>query len=70
MVVAVSIDEASAKVSEGPTDDDDDDRALPIWSGTVPARLVFGEPVPDTNGAMARGDVALPLSVKKLLDEQ
>jgi hypothetical protein len=36
----------------------------------VPARLVFGEPVPDTNGAMARGDVALPLSVKKLLDEQ
>jgi nitroimidazol reductase NimA-like FMN-containing flavoprotein (pyridoxamine 5'-phosphate oxidase superfamily) len=70
MVVAVSIDEASAKVSAGPTDDEHEDAALGVWSGTVPARLVFGEPVPDTNGAMANGDVALPPSVKKLLSEQ
>jgi hypothetical protein len=70
MVVAVSIDEASAKVSEGPTDDGDDDQALSIWSGTVPARFVFESPIPDTNGAMARGGVALPVSVRKLLDEQ
>jgi nitroimidazol reductase NimA-like FMN-containing flavoprotein (pyridoxamine 5'-phosphate oxidase superfamily) len=70
MVVAVSIDEASAKVSVGPTDDEEEDTELDVWSGTVPARLVFGEPVPDTNGAMAHGDVALPPSVKKLLSEQ
>ncbi|MHB8379529.1 MAG: pyridoxamine 5'-phosphate oxidase family protein [Acidimicrobiales bacterium] len=70
MVVAVSIDEASAKVSRGPTDDDVDDRELPVWSGTVPARVVFGDPVPDTNGAMANGDVALPPSVQSLLDHQ
>jgi nitroimidazol reductase NimA-like FMN-containing flavoprotein (pyridoxamine 5'-phosphate oxidase superfamily) len=70
LVVAVSIDEASAKVSSGPTEDDPDDQDLPIWSGTVPARLVFGDPVPDTNGAMASGDVALPTSVHELLDDQ
>jgi len=70
MVVAVSIDEASAKVSSGPTDDDDEDQDLPIWSGTVPARVVFDGPVADTNGAMASGDVALPASVRRLLDEQ
>ncbi|HVA52723.1 MAG TPA: pyridoxamine 5'-phosphate oxidase family protein [Acidimicrobiales bacterium] len=67
MVVAVTIDEASAKVSRGPTEDDDDDQALPVWSGTVPARVVFDAPLADTNGAMAGGDVALPASVKKLL---
>lgn len=70
MVVAVSIDEASAKVSSGPTDDDVDDVELPIWSGTVPTRMIYGTPIPDANGAMASGDVALPQSLKKLLDDQ
>lgn len=67
MVVRVEIAEASAKVSQGPTDDDAQDQELEVWSGTVPARLVFGAPRPDTNGAMARGDVALPASVQRLL---
>jgi nitroimidazol reductase NimA-like FMN-containing flavoprotein (pyridoxamine 5'-phosphate oxidase superfamily) len=70
LVLAVSIDEASAKVSAGPTEDDDEDKELPIWSGTVPARLVFGTPVPSTDGAMASRDVALPASVQLLLDDQ
>ena len=70
MVVAVEIDEASAKLSAGPTDDPDEDRELSIWSGTVPARVVFGAPVPDTNGAMANGDIAVPESVTRLLDHQ
>ncbi|MCU1362808.1 MAG: hypothetical protein JWM55_636 [Acidimicrobiaceae bacterium] len=67
MVVAVSIEEASAKISAGPTDDGPEDRELNIWSGTVPARLVFDSPVPDTNGAMARGQVGVPASVATLL---
>jgi nitroimidazol reductase NimA-like FMN-containing flavoprotein (pyridoxamine 5'-phosphate oxidase superfamily) len=69
MVVAVAIDEASAKISSGPTEDDDEDAELPIWSGTVPARLVFDAPVPDVNGAMATGDIAVPASVRALLRE-
>lgn len=69
MVVAVDIDEASAKVSTGPTEDDDDDLELAIWSGTVPARLVFEVPVPDTNGAMAAGTIPVPASVRGLLGE-
>lgn len=70
LVVAVAISEASAKLSRGPTDDDSDDQGLPIWSGTVPARVVFDEPLPDTNGVMAGGDVPLPESVRALLDER
>jgi len=68
MVVAVAIDEASAKVSSGPTDDPDEDIELAVWSGTVPARLRFDTPIPDTNGAMAKGDIAVPPSVARLLD--
>jgi nitroimidazol reductase NimA-like FMN-containing flavoprotein (pyridoxamine 5'-phosphate oxidase superfamily) len=67
MVVAVSIEEASAKISAGPTDDEPEDQELNIWSGTVPARLVFDSPVPDTNGAMARGGITVPASVATLL---
>jgi nitroimidazol reductase NimA-like FMN-containing flavoprotein (pyridoxamine 5'-phosphate oxidase superfamily) len=70
MVVAVSIGEASAKISSGPTEDDEEDQALAIWAGTVPARLVFGEPVPDPNGAMASGGIDLPASVCRLLERQ
>jgi len=70
MVVAVSIDEASAKLSSGPTDDPDEDLDLPVWSGTVPAKIVFGTPIPDTNGAMARGTISVPASVERLLDSQ
>jgi nitroimidazol reductase NimA-like FMN-containing flavoprotein (pyridoxamine 5'-phosphate oxidase superfamily) len=70
MVVAVAIDEASAKVSAGPTEDVGEDLDLPIWSGTVPARLRFEAPIPSSDGAMKRGDVALPESVRRLLEGQ
>jgi nitroimidazol reductase NimA-like FMN-containing flavoprotein (pyridoxamine 5'-phosphate oxidase superfamily) len=54
-VLAVAIDEASAKIRTGPPGDFDDDLALPIWAGVVPLRLVAGEPetaerVPDGVG--------------------
>jgi uncharacterized protein len=69
-VVRVEIDEASAKVSAGPTEDPPEDRELPIWSGTIPARLIFADPVPDTDGAMASGSLELPDSVRRLLEER
>jgi nitroimidazol reductase NimA-like FMN-containing flavoprotein (pyridoxamine 5'-phosphate oxidase superfamily) len=68
LVVAITIDEASAKVSSGPTSDEPEDAALPIWSGTVPARVVYDEPLPSTDGAMAGGGVAVPDSVRRLCE--
>ncbi len=47
LVVAAALDEASAKVSAGPPDDDPDDLALPYWAGEIPLRTVAGTPVPD-----------------------
>jgi nitroimidazol reductase NimA-like FMN-containing flavoprotein (pyridoxamine 5'-phosphate oxidase superfamily) len=70
LLVAVSMDEASAKVSSGPTEDEEEDQELAIWSGTVPARLVFGTPIPDSTGAMADGEIETPASVRTLLGNQ
>ena len=47
-LLALSLDEASVKVRTGPPDDGDGpDAALNHWAGVVPARIVFGEPIPD-----------------------
>jgi len=46
-VLALPLDEASAKVSTGgPDDGETEDAELPVWAGHLPLRLVAGEPVP------------------------
>ena len=69
MVVAMDIEAASAKISAGPTNDEEGDFDLEIWSGVVPAKLIFEEPIASTDGAMAAGDIALPASVLRLLEK-
>ena len=46
-VLAVPLDEVSAKVRTGPPVDDEPDYALPIWAGVLPLRQVADAPVPD-----------------------
>lgn len=46
-ILALALDEASAKVRSGPPLDEDEDYALPVWAGTIPLRTVAGDPVPD-----------------------
>ena len=46
-MLALPLDEASAKIADGgPDDGETEDAALPVWAGHVPLRLVAGEPVP------------------------
>ncbi|MEJ2119469.1 MAG: pyridoxamine 5'-phosphate oxidase family protein [Alphaproteobacteria bacterium] len=47
MVLAIPIEEASAKVRTGPPVDDEEDYALPVWAGVVPISQVAGTAVPD-----------------------
>lgn len=46
-VVAMRIEQASAKVRTGPPVDDDADYTLPVWAGVLPMREVYDAPVPD-----------------------
>jgi nitroimidazol reductase NimA-like FMN-containing flavoprotein (pyridoxamine 5'-phosphate oxidase superfamily) len=46
-VLAVALNEASAKVRRGGPIDDEEDYALPVWAGQLPLALTPGGPVPD-----------------------
>jgi uncharacterized protein len=45
-ILALPLDEASAKIRTGPPTDDDADLELPVWAGTIPLRIQPSEPVP------------------------
>jgi hypothetical protein len=45
-VVSVPIDLVSAKVSQGPPEDDPADIGTGVWAGVVPMTTRYGEPVP------------------------
>ena len=47
MILALPLDEASAKVRTGPPKDDEDDYDLPIWAGVLPMRIEIGDLEPD-----------------------
>ena len=46
-VLALPLEEVSAKVRTGGPVDDEEDYSLTVWAGVVPVRAALGEPVPD-----------------------
>jgi nitroimidazol reductase NimA-like FMN-containing flavoprotein (pyridoxamine 5'-phosphate oxidase superfamily) len=63
MVLAMPIDQVSAKVRHGPPDDDDsEDATLDVWAGELPIITTFGEPVPSPG---LRPGIPLPASLSK-----
>ncbi len=61
-VLAVEIEEASAKVRTGPPKDEEKDYALPIWAGVLPLRTVAEEAIPDS---LMRRKFPVPESVRQ-----
>jgi hypothetical protein len=47
LILALPLDEASAKVRTGGPVDDDEDYDLPIWAGVVPVSAAYGRPIED-----------------------
>jgi hypothetical protein len=47
-ILALALDEASAKIRSGPPTDDDADLGLPVWAGVIPLGIEPGDPVPDS----------------------
>jgi nitroimidazol reductase NimA-like FMN-containing flavoprotein (pyridoxamine 5'-phosphate oxidase superfamily) len=50
LVVALPLDEASAKIRTGPPIDDAEDYALDVWAGVIPLETRRLEGVPDPTG--------------------
>ena len=57
MVLAIEIEEASAKVRTGEPKDDEEDYALTVWAGVLPLQQIVGEPQPDP---LLRAGIAAP----------
>lgn len=64
-VLEFQIEEASAKVRQGPPLDDEEDYSLPMWAGILPVKLKTGTPTPDTRLAP---DTALPRYLANFAD--
>ncbi len=47
IVLAIPLEEVSAKVRTGPPLDDEEDYALPVWAGVLPLELKPAAPLPD-----------------------
>jgi uncharacterized protein len=66
LILALTIDEASAKVRTGPPDDDDsEDAALDTWAGVIPIATVFGPPEPSPG---LRPEIEPGASVRRLVE--
>lgn len=65
-VLEFHIEEASAKVRQGPPLDDEEDHGLRVWAGVVPVRLQPGTPVPDSRLAP---EIAPPGYLKSFTDQ-
>jgi uncharacterized protein len=46
-VLALALEEVSAKIRSGPPVDDEEDYSLPIWAGIVPVETRLGTPIND-----------------------
>jgi nitroimidazol reductase NimA-like FMN-containing flavoprotein (pyridoxamine 5'-phosphate oxidase superfamily) len=67
-VLALRLDEASAKLRVGPPIDDEEDLALPVWAGVLPLGLSIGSVVAETPGLpvppSVQGAASLPRFVR------
>jgi hypothetical protein len=64
LVLALPLNEASAKVRTGPPKDDEADYSLPIWAGELPLRLLAVDAIPDPR---LSAEVQVPDSVTQIL---
>jgi nitroimidazol reductase NimA-like FMN-containing flavoprotein (pyridoxamine 5'-phosphate oxidase superfamily) len=60
LVLALPLDEASAKIRSGPPVDEEADYSLAVWAGEIPVRLQAAEPVPDSCLLPGAGTVPTP----------
>jgi len=67
LLVAVPIEEFSAKINDGNVGDEPEDYDLPIWAGVIPLSVVPGAPIPDDGLPQ---DMELPESVRRFTGTQ
>ena len=67
-IVVVDIEDASAKISAGPPEDDEEDVAGHAWAGEIPLVQKAGAPIAAPDGIVGDGLVEIPPSVRRFVD--
>lgn len=62
-LLKLPLEQASAKVSEGPPEDEDADYDLDVWAGVIPVRHTLGETQPDPS---LRDGILEPESIRRI----
>jgi nitroimidazol reductase NimA-like FMN-containing flavoprotein (pyridoxamine 5'-phosphate oxidase superfamily) len=55
-VLALELNEVSAKIRTGGPKDDEDDYALPVWAGELPLKTMTGSPIEDERSSQSVPD--------------
>ncbi len=63
-VIAIKIEEASAKIRNSPPGDEEEDYALDVWAGTLPVRQTYGTPEPDSR---LKAGIPIPEYIQKVI---
>ena len=61
LVLALPLNEASAKIRTGAPIDDEQDYQIPVWAGVIPLKINAGEPIKDSR---LSSEIAIPAYVK------
>ncbi|MEO1010397.1 MAG: pyridoxamine 5'-phosphate oxidase family protein [Bacteroidota bacterium] len=48
-VLEITIETASAKIADGPPNDNKEDLDLSYWAGTIPVKMICEQPIPDAH---------------------
>lgn len=64
-IIAVDIEQASAKVREGMPKDDEEDLAFPTWAGVIPIRTVVDDPLTEEH---TPAEIGLPAYLREWVD--
>ena len=64
-VLALPLEEASAKVRTGPPSDEEEDYELPVWAGVIPLEMVARPPVTDVEGRRVAAAPAYALEYRR-----
>ncbi len=67
LVIAVDIEDASAKIRDVGVNDEVEDLQLPIWAGVVPLSVIAGEPLPEKD---LLDGVETPDSVSRIVGKE
>lgn len=62
LVLALPLDEVSAKIRTGPPVDDQEDYGMDVWAGVLPLRLTAEAPIPDPR---LSSTVSVPMHVSR-----